>query len=353
MTKHLAASLLAGTLTGVAGFDGAALTEQARGAIRHVVVYQRPGHFAGWPANNGIWMWKDEILVGFTLGDYKVTERTHPIDRDKPTRAVLARSLDGGDTWNLEDPETFVGDGNPAIRNSGELDLANPNLAIRIGGPPPFHQEGNTFFASFDRGKTWQGPYLFAGLEKYEITSRTDYLLNGSKEALLFMSAVQPGVRAGDHHDRAFVAKTRDGGKTFEFLSWITGEADAARSVMPSSARLSQNEIVAALRRRQDDSGGSRNWIDLYASIDNGATWRFRSKVADTGQSNGNPPAMVRLRDARIVMTYGYRSKPYGVRARISRDKGKTWAGRSVSAMMGARPTWAMRGAHNEATGRS
>jgi hypothetical protein len=51
--------------------------------------------------------------------------------------------------------------------------------------------------------------------------------------------------------------------------------------------------------------------------------------VADTGQSNGNPPAMLRLRDARFVVTYGYRSRPYGMRARISRDNGKTW-GREI-----------------------
>ena len=35
---------------------------------------------------------------------------------------------------------------------------------------------------------------------------------------------------------------------------------------------------------------------------------------------------MVRLRDGRIVVTYGYRSSPQGIRAKISRDNGKTWA---------------------------
>ena len=335
MTGHLAALLLAGAIASFAGFDAAADTEQVTKNIRHVAVYQRPGYFAGWPANNGIWIWEDEILVGFTLGHYKVTEKTHAIDRDRAARAVLARSLDGGETWNLEDPENFVGDGGTAVRSPG-VDFANPNLAIRVGGPPPFHQEGNRFFSSRDRGKTWQGPYLFSGLEKFETTSRTDYLTNGPHDAFLFMSAKQPGVKAGDHQDRAFVARTHNGGRTFEFLSWITRESDTARSVMPSSARLSNKEIVTALRRRQDDSGGSRNWIDLYASTDNGATWEFRSKVADTGQGNGNPPAMVRLRDARIVVTYGYRSKPYDMRARISRDNGKTWGGEVVLRDAGA-----------------
>ena len=33
----------------------------------------------------------------------------------------------------------------------------------------------------------------------------------------------------------------------------------------------------------------------------------------------------MKLRDGRLVITYGYRSAPYGIRARISKDEGKTW----------------------------
>ncbi|MHC4499355.1 MAG: sialidase family protein, partial [Planctomycetota bacterium] len=52
------------------------------------------------------------------------------------------------------------------------------------------------------------------------------------------------------------------------------------------------------------------------------------SKVADTdrGEENGSPPAMVRLPDGRLVVAYGYRSWPLGIRARISKDDGKTWS---------------------------
>jgi hypothetical protein len=34
---------------------------------------------------------------------------------------------------------------------------------------------------------------------------------------------------------------------------------------------------------------------------------------------------MIKLRDGRLVITYGYRSEPYGIRARISSDQGETW----------------------------
>ncbi len=34
---------------------------------------------------------------------------------------------------------------------------------------------------------------------------------------------------------------------------------------------------------------------------------------------------MIRLADGRLCLTYGYRSPPYGVRARISKDDGASW----------------------------
>ena len=39
--------------------------------VKNTVVFKEPERFAGWPANNGIWSWGDEIVVGFTLGYYK------------------------------------------------------------------------------------------------------------------------------------------------------------------------------------------------------------------------------------------------------------------------------------------
>jgi len=330
--KTVAWMLLTSALAAFAAHQGAPGEKPAAKAARHVVVYQEPGQFAAWPANNGIWVWQDEILVGFTLGYYKANDQSHSIDVDRSARAVLARSRDGGETWKLEDPENFVGDGGTPAPAPGGIDFGNPNLAIRVGGPPPYHQTGNSFFVSLDRGRTWRGPYVFSGLEKLTLTARTDYLA-GPRDALLFLSADQPGVKAGNYQDRAFVARTTDGGRSFEFMSWITGEPHSTRSVMPSSARVSTTEIVSALRRRDDSNAIRRNWIDLYASTDNGATWELRSKVADTDRPdtahNGNPPALVRLRDGRIVVTYGYRSEPYGLRARISRDNGTTW-GREI-----------------------
>ena len=34
---------------------------------------------------------------------------------------------------------------------------------------------------------------------------------------------------------------------------------------------------------------------------------------------------MIRLKDGRVCLTYGYRARPYGIRARLSGDGGHTW----------------------------
>jgi len=46
--------------------------------------------------------------------------------------------------------------------------------------------------------------------------------------------------------------------------------------------------------------------------------------VPDTGMG-GNPPTLTKLQDGRLCMTYGYRAAPFGIRARLSTDQGKTW----------------------------
>ena len=67
-----------------------------------------------------------------------------------------------------------------------------------------------------------------------------------------------------------------------------------------------------------------RRWIEAYRSDDNGVTWKGVTRaVPDTGR--GNPPSLVKLKDGRLVITYGYRAEPYGIRAVLSEDDGKTW----------------------------
>ena len=67
-----------------------------------------------------------------------------------------------------------------------------------------------------------------------------------------------------------------------------------------------------------------KSWIDAYGSHDDARSWSYLSTPEpDTGE--GNPPSLLKLSDGRLCLTYGVRTKPYGIRARLSRDNGKTW----------------------------
>src|SRR5580693_4997476 len=72
--------------------------------VMHATVYREAGRFGGWPANHGMWSWGNEILVGFSRGYYKDRGPFHHINKEKPEEFILARSLDGGMTWSIEQP---------------------------------------------------------------------------------------------------------------------------------------------------------------------------------------------------------------------------------------------------------
>ena len=132
----------------------------------------------------------------------------------------------------------------------------------------------------------------------------------------MFLTAARSDGKRG----RVICVRTQNGGKTWNMISFVGSEpGHDDKAIMPSSVRLSAKRIVTAIRHPA--------WIEMYRSDDNGATWRYWSKPApDTGAHNGNPPSLVKLRDGRLALTYGYRSAPYGIRARLSADEGATWS---------------------------
>ena len=299
-------------------------------ATRHVKVYFERGRFGGWPANHGIWIWGDEVLVGFSKGYYKDLGDRHHIDREKPEAHMLARSLDGGETWVVEDPgakgylitagDILHGTGRPGIEvpelmdSTGGINFVHPDFAMALRTDSVDAGTGR-FFYSYDRGRTWAGPYRLPNFGAPGIAPRTDYIVNGVSDCMIFLTAAKSDAEEG----RPLCARTTDGGKTWTRISWI-GPEPRGFSIMPASVRLSTTEILVATRHRE----GPRRWIQAYLSTDDGASWsELSTPVPDAGI--GNPPAMIRLADGRICLMYGFRGEPYSIRATLSADNGRTW----------------------------
>lgn len=299
--------------------------------VKHVKVYYEAGRFGGWPANHGMWNWGDEILVGYSRGYYKDLGATrHHIDRDKPEEYWLARSLDGGMTWTQEHPaeKGFLiprgkslhgtetpGQALPPIRDLKKpMNFTHPDfvLAFRMQN---IHAGTSRFEYSYDRGKTWKGPYRLPNFGTKGTAARTDYIVNSKRDALIFITVGKKNGREG----RPLCARTIDGGVTWKRISWIGPEPDGF-AIMPSTIRLSDTELLTTLRRRE----GTFRWISAWRSLDNGRTWiQENNPIEYLGE--GNPPMLNKLRDGRLCLTYGFRAYPYSVRARLSMDNGKTW----------------------------
>ncbi len=312
--------------------------------MRQVTIFREPGRFGGWPANYGIWHWGDEIVVGFTVGAHQTVERGHAIDKSQPVVNMQARSLDRGESWQLEafngsrpggrglsaDEHMNAGlrlaevmEATTAAIPSEPLNFAQPDSALMLGRTGLRRGVFSFFYVSGDRCRSWDGPYRLPMFGTPGIAARTDYIIQGERSALLFLSANKGDGEEG----KTICVRTDDGGMRFERLADVLEEPSGAGdfATMPSTIQLPGGRLVCALRRRKGARGYS--WIDLYASDDSARSWRWLNRPVEFQQPGhaGNPPCLKRLSDGRLLLFYGKRDN-YTICARLSEDEGMSWS---------------------------
>jgi Neuraminidase (sialidase) len=77
--------------------------------------------------------------------------------------------------------------------------------------------------------------------------------------------------------------------------------------------------VVVQIRNHNKQSSGETLQTE---SSDGGKTWSAPHSIGVWGL----PSHLLRLKDSRLLMTYGHRRPPYGNQARLSEDGGRTWS---------------------------
>lgn len=85
----------------------------------------------------------------------------------------------------------------------------------------------------------------------------------------------------------------------------------------PNAIVLKNGKMIVAVR---SESGG----IYIAESADGGVT--FSNKRALLPAAISTPPHLMQMTDGTLVLSYGYRSEPFNIRAIVSKDNGESWS---------------------------
>ena len=117
------------------------------------------------------------------------------------------------------------------------------------------------------------------------------------------------------------VAQSTDDGKTWSWLADIpTRQGDDHRDYHELHAvELTKDHLIAHIRNHNKRNAGETLQSE---STDGGKSWSEPHEIGVWGL----PSHLLRLRDGRLMMSYGHRRKPLGNQVRISDDGGKSWS---------------------------
>lgn len=317
------------------------------GEIDHGIVYRKDDEVCGWVFTSGMWDTADgSIVVAFkrNKGSYGKAEDVHHdhLTEQGKNELMLIRSADRGATWDASNLvkvwERALGEaeitaqGPQNYDTEAPLDFRNKDVLVTTGSTPTFGVQNARAWlrASTDGGRTWRRHILLplVGLHTLSATSASTVRTDGRSLVFLTTTSADGWTR------RPLVYAGVDGGHAWQFLSFITpkhddGAADGEwkstfrfgghRWFYPRGIQLKDGRIICSLRCQRDPTGVM--WTEIYESHDRGRSWHFLSRVNDWGA----PGDICEMSDGRIVCVYGYRVAPYGIRACISEDGGRTW----------------------------
>ncbi|MBI5382416.1 MAG: exo-alpha-sialidase [Opitutae bacterium] len=299
-------------------------TEYTVDTKTHPVIGKRviePARYIGWPT---LAQTREGELIAAFSGD----RDAHVCPWGK---TQIVRSLDQGKTWS---PAQTITNTPLDDRDAGIIQTQKGTLLVTWFTSVAFntrtyktaferyarHAEkitpeerkkwlGNWTRRSEDGGKTWLEPVRTNVTAPHGAIQLRDgrllYVGNGSD------AQGRPAL---------LVEQSTDDGRSWTVLAPVPKpEGLAGNPGEMHMVELTSGKLLVMARNEPKDR--TQCFLLQSESLDGGKTW---SPLRSSGIW-GYPPHLIQLRNGWVLVTYGYRREPYGERACISRDEGKTW----------------------------
>ena len=325
--------------------------------MKEIIIYKNDSEYSSFPSI--IITKKNEILVAFRVAgkfSVKSAKRDLVTHHDYDSTIKTISSNDGGFTWDRSTIKNIYDfDKNLGVNDPGLTLLSNDELLLRVCvlyvvpankrstliGSIISHREehnliasirGNLIFKSFDSGINWETLCFVEDSKIRPFCSRESIIELKDKTLLL------SGYRGAPYmSDSSILLRSYDGGRNWGDESSILldpnnflGQHYATNYNETSILSLGEGHIIALARSDSTFYNDKKKYIPVGGvgeltfteSYDNGLSWYPPTPTGIFGQ----PAHLLLLNDGRILTTYGYRKKPYGIRAKISKNKGKSWS---------------------------
>ncbi|RFC45891.1 MAG: BNR repeat-like domain-containing protein [Verrucomicrobia bacterium] len=293
-------------------------------------ISQEPSFYHGWPTvtrreNGELWVAYSGGRAGHICPFGQVVSMTSKNDGKSWSRARVLQDgpMDERDCGILETARgtllvsTFTSRAYEPLLEKAEKDgtWSSEKLALwkatRDLLPPEVRQaqSGEWVLRSVNGGLTWSNPIAsLVNSPHGPIQLKDGRLLYAGKK--LWTDDKSIGV-----------CESLDDGQSWQWLATIptrTGDAAARGYHELHVVEAADGTLVAQIRNHNPENALETLQTE---SNDGGKTWTEPHSIGVWGM----PSHLLRLRDGRLLMTYGHRRAPFGNLARVSADSGKTW----------------------------
>ncbi len=197
------------------------------------------------------------------------------------------------------------------VRGSWPQDKRDRWLAVhnRLNAQQRQAELGQWMIRSTDGGISWSGRYP-------SIVNSPHGPIQLSDGRLLYA-----GKKLWTDGKEVGVCESMDDGKTWTWLAGIPtrGEDNAKDYHELHAVEANDGRIIAHIRNHNRANSGETLQSE---SDDGGKSWTTPHPIGVWGL----PSFLNRLKDGRLLMSYGHRRKPLGNQARVSDDNGATWS---------------------------